>query len=134
MVLRFHAATLSDVSHLFALEQRIDQARSQVRPYDRPARTHPATPHHPEIARFYCSGEDDDILVATSTSNKTALSRMLPAITSSASDAAGCWSASESRRLLTALSFWASSRILMADMGYPISRVPKEKKTSGGLT
>jgi hypothetical protein len=58
-----------------------------------------------EIARFYCTGEEGDILVATSTSNKTALSRMLPAITSSASDATGCCSASESKRLLTLLRF-----------------------------
>jgi len=45
------------------------------------------------------------LLLATSTSNRTALSRMPREMRKSASDAFGCCSASESRRLLMPLSF-----------------------------
>ena len=42
-------------------------------------------------------------------------------MTRSASETAGYWSASESRRALTLLRFWASFRILVAVIGYLIS-------------
>ena len=53
----------------------------------------------------YCNPVGIDNVVATSTSCKTALSRMLWAMLKMASEAFGCWSAGKSRRSLTSLSF-----------------------------